>query len=818
MTQATDSPAALAARSRNRTLLRRGAYTLGAIVILLGLLPPAIGLGLTLVLERLSGGSASVERISLDLLTPRLSLSGLELNLAGAQPLKVGKLELTLAGWPWRERHVEIDSLRLSDFSVAVEQFPDSLLRIAGIPLPPAGTSTPAPAATTPGGAAADTVKQWSFGLNKVQLDNGRLLALLPKLSSEWAINHLQFGPLDTRRPEANTHLQLLSSLDGAALKVDADLTPLAKKPLVAARIVLTALDTSHYQPLAQPYLSRLAGKLSIDTELLIGSDDNQILEITQNGAVAIENLQLRQADRQFTSSYVGIDGTASSLLDHTTGKVKAEHRGSLRINGLTLAHPLAVIENNTLQWRGTTRLPTTTTPQIKGELKLEGLRIVPPDEPFEPLSLAALHMEGLELSGPTTATLQALKLDGLVIRLQRNEDGTLRFIDSVLTRREKTTDTTTTEAATTTTPTDQETAPPTSLSIGTVTIGGNSRIEVDDRGVQPAFRQTLYIDSIELGDLDSSQPDQQSPLSLATRLDEFSQLTAEGWVKPFARRPTLAMKGKLTALELPPVSPYASGTLGYYISSGQLNSELTMKMEQGVMDGETKLLISNLDLEAAKKGKKGGLDQHLDVPLETALSLLKDKQNNIKLNVPIKGDINKPEFNLNDVINKAIGNATRKVFMSYLKQTLQPFGTMLTLMEMGGKLAGGVRLDPVFHQAGTTQHETLGSDYFTALATLMNERPQLRLRLCSRATESDRQALAEIALQQLREKSKGKKETLPMPQIADDALQQLATERATQIKAILVRQHAIAAERLFVCHPEIDSKAEAKPRTEILI
>ena len=47
--------------------------------------------------------------------------------------------------------------------------------------------------------------------------------------------------------------------------------------------------------------------------------------------------------------------------------------------------------------------------------------------------------------------------------------------------------------------------------------------------------------------------------------------------------------------------------------------------------------------------------EQQLRVPLPTALAVLKDSKNKIKLKVPITGDITDPTFNFTDAFNQAL-------------------------------------------------------------------------------------------------------------------------------------------------------------------
>ncbi len=86
-------------------------------------------------------------------------------------------------------------------------------------------------------------------------------------------------------------------------------------------------------------------------------------------------------------------------------------------------------------------------------------------------------------------------------------------------------------------------------------------------------------------------------------------------------------------------------------------------------------------------------------------------------------------------------------------------------------------------------------------LAGLMNKKTSLRLTLCGKATEADRQAL-----QQAEKKAD------------EDVLLALAKARAQHIQDMLMTRFGLNSERLFLCQAEIDAADDAKPRLEMTL
>ena len=130
--------------------------------------------------------------------------------------------------------------------------------------------------------------------------------------------------------------------------------------------------------------------------------------------------------------------------------------------------------------------------------------------------------------------------------------------------------------------------------------------------------------------------------------------------------------------------------------------------------------------------------------------------------------------------------------------------------------------LDPLLFPAGSADPADTADTgaYMDRLTGLLKDRPALRFQICGLATEADRQALAETA-RQAAAKPAQDDETKPAPAaapvITDDVLLKLAKKRSAAIKRQLVDRGA-APERLFVCNPEIDKAADAKPRANLLL
>ena len=334
--------------------------------------------------------------------------------------------------------------------------------------------------------------------------------------------------------------------------------------------------------------------------------------------------------------------------------------------------------------------------------------------------------------------------------------------------------------------------AQPLRFSLGRFAMTDNSQLSFVDQRFDQPLRQQLLIDRLELSDVNQGVPDQPATIDLSARLDEFSRLKLSGQLKPFAQALWLKLDGEINSLSLPAVSAYSERYLGYHLQRGLYNHQLQLMIEQGGLSLDNELLVKKLQMEKIAGDKPGALDQ-LDISLPLALNMLRDGEDNIKLTVPVSGRLDDPDVNINSVINLALGNALKKGATNYLKFMLQPYGAALMAAEIVGKQAARIRLDGINFVPGSAQLDDSALGYTEKLASLMQQRQQLNLTICSRSNLADHSLLQKTLAQQA----------------VQPALQQLADERGKAVKQKLV-ELGVGSERLLLCKAmyQADSKA----------
>ena len=115
--------------------------------------------------------------------------------------------------------------------------------------------------------------------------------------------------------------------------------------------------------------------------------------------------------------------------------------------------------------------------------------------------------------------------------------------------------------------------------------------------------------------------------------------------------------------LQMPTMSPYTVQFAGQAIEKGKLDLGLVYRIENGELNGENDVVLSDLVL-----GEKIDHPDAGSLPLGLAVGLLKDSDGVIKLNLAVEGDVNSPEFAIGDVIWQALSTVITKIVSAPFK------------------------------------------------------------------------------------------------------------------------------------------------------
>lgn len=146
-----------------------------------------------------------------------------------------------------------------------------------------------------------------------------------------------------------------------------------------------------------------------------------------------------------------------------------------------------------------------------------------------------------------------------------------------------------------------------------------------------------------------SAEPAQ---LVLEGQIEEFGLAQIEGSIHPQGPGEFLDIQMLFRNVAMPDLSPYTAQFAGRTIDDGSLELNLHYAIEAGGLAGENDIVISDLAL-----GERVEHPDAMDLPLDLAVALLTGPDGRIDLDLPVRGDLNDPQFRISSLVMTAFGN-----------------------------------------------------------------------------------------------------------------------------------------------------------------
>jgi hypothetical protein len=163
----------------------------------------------------------------------------------------------------------------------------------------------------------------------------------------------------------------------------------------------------------------------------------------------------------------------------------------------------------------------------------------------------------------------------------------------------------------------------------------------------------------------------------------------------------------------MPDLTPYSAKFAGRRIDDGRLDVDLTWSIRNSQLEASNRMVIQDLKL-----GEKVESPDAMNLPLDLAVGLLTDSEGKIDLDVPMKGDLDNPEFGYASLVFKALGNVLGKIVTA-------PFRFLASLVGGGDS---GVELEFVGFVAGEAALLGPEQEDLDTLAGALAQRPELSL------------------------------------------------------------------------------------------
>ena len=389
--------------------------------------------------------------------------------------------------------------------------------------------------------------------------------------------------------------------------------------------------------------------------------------------------------------------------------------------------------------------------------------------------------------------------------------------------------------------------------------------IEVIDGSADFADFSLILPFSVQIKNLDgvasglSSEQKSKIKLNLKGNAYDLAPVDIDGEISPYLG--DYAIKLKFTGMPMPLISSYMVQFAGYKVEKGKMSLELNYNVTDQHLSASNNIFIDQFEL-----GEKIENPNAVSLPLKLAVALLKDSDGKIKIDVPISGSLEDPQFSVSQIVIDALANSIGKVVTS-------PFRALASLIGDEEDLS---MISFTAGEAILSEHEKSKLD---SLVRALQLRPALNLEIKGAAyQEQDWPAVSDDALYDQLKKLKAaeinkqgekkirpeyvvlsdqdyrrfmeelfvqnfpllvEKSLLGVPRLVDpkagdfyavakeklsaiikpepQRLKDLANQRAQTIANYLVQKGGIANERIFILDTAIDPEREGKDIVSLL-
>jgi uncharacterized protein involved in outer membrane biogenesis len=386
-----------------------------------------------------------------------------------------------------------------------------------------------------------------------------------------------------------------------------------------------------------------------------------------------------------------------------------------------------------------------------KGDGWIVGLAVRDPAAPAgskAPAEVDRVELRGVEFTYPGRSKVARVGIRRPELRLERAADGSLPLLALFAVKPA--------HGATPATPPSPpaardgraagaSTEPAVPLEVAALVIE-EGLVSFTDRATQPPFSESVSKLAVSVDGL-SNVPGRRAKLKVRAGIGNDATLDVTGTIVPFGTLfADLALD--LKDFGLPRVSPYSAAAIAWTIERGRMAAALQYRIEDRQLTAKNHVVVG--DLEVAKAAGFDTAEQRLGLPLGLLVSLVKDGQGRIVLDVPVTGSLDDPTFDWSETIWTAIKNVLVNVAAG-------PFRAIGRLVTGGDKRIERLAVEPVKFPPGESAVSPDMERHLSKVVEFLKGAPGVALVLAPVVTSEDadtlrRQALAERLVQRQRD------------------------------------------------------------------
>jgi uncharacterized protein involved in outer membrane biogenesis len=311
------------------------------------------------------------------------------------------------------------------------------------------------------------------------------------------------------------------------------------------------------------------------------------------------------------------------------------------------------------------------------GSVDVDGVSLVEAGTGDPVLSWKSLHADPLRFAlGPDRMEIGEVKLTGLDGKLVIFKDKSLSVAKLMKAPA---------APAGTPAPATQPVGPPAPAPAPAPAAGGGAapafpvvieRVRVDDGSmsfadlslVLPFATRVHALNGVIVGL--GSDPGARATVKLDGRVDEFGSVKVEGALSAYQPKAFTDIAVIFRNVPMSTFSPYSATFAGRRIQSGTMNLDLQYKIDRSALVGQNKVVLQRLQL-----GERVESPGAMRLPLDLAIAILSDSEGRIDIDLPVRGNVDHPEFSYGHLVWQALVTVITRVATAPFRALAGLFG-----------------------------------------------------------------------------------------------------------------------------------------------
>ena len=305
-----------------------------------------------------------------------------------------------------------------------------------------------------------------------------------------------------------------------------------------------------------------------------------------------------------------------------------------------------------------------------------------------------------------------------------------------------------------------------------------NGAMHFADEAIKPVFRVGVTDLNGSVQGI-SNAPNRYASLVLSGRAAKTGSFRARGQLAFADPRQNNDVSLIFRNIPLNATNPYAMTFAGYAIDDGRIDVDLRYVTKDGALQGQNHFVIRKIKL-----GEPVAEYEGTRLPLGLAIALLEDSDGMIDVNIPVKGNVNEPEFSVGHLVWQAVKTLLTNVVTA-------PFRAL-------GALLGLENMDAMTFVSGESALPPEAEEGLTKIAEYLAKRPKSQLVILGTYDPSvDAVALARAMADTAILEASGIRvvagEPLPLPNLSDPQVKAgLKTAYGAQLGRIKLGQRLL--------------------------